>query len=145
MKRIIFRGAGVAIVTPFNENGINFDELGKQQFENCLIIIDEIMLLCDSRDWKNYSAHLRDWFALHGHYRCDVLAASQSYSDCDIRIRNHAERLLFVERKGGHWSRVSPIVKGWAVDTKITESYKLAPPIACRYINRKPLYHRLPG
>ena len=29
MKRLIFKGAGVAIVTPFNEDGINFDELGK--------------------------------------------------------------------------------------------------------------------
>jgi len=29
MKKTIFKGAGVAIVTPFNEKGINFDELGR--------------------------------------------------------------------------------------------------------------------
>ena len=29
MKKIIFKGAGVAIVTPFNEKGINFSELGR--------------------------------------------------------------------------------------------------------------------
>ncbi len=29
MKRLIFKGAGVAIVTPFTENGINFPELGR--------------------------------------------------------------------------------------------------------------------
>ena len=29
MKKEIFRGAGVAIVTPLNENGIDFDELAK--------------------------------------------------------------------------------------------------------------------
>lgn len=29
MKDIIFKGAGVAIVTPFDENGINFEELGR--------------------------------------------------------------------------------------------------------------------
>ena len=37
MKRLIFKGAGVAIVTPFDEDGINFDELGKlidYQIEN---------------------------------------------------------------------------------------------------------------
>ncbi len=37
MKRIVFRGAGVAIVTPFDEDGINFAELGKlidYQIEN---------------------------------------------------------------------------------------------------------------
>jgi len=37
LKRLIFKGAGVAIVTPFNDDGINFDELGKlidYQIEN---------------------------------------------------------------------------------------------------------------
>lgn len=29
MKDIIFKGAGVAIVTPFDENGVNFEELGR--------------------------------------------------------------------------------------------------------------------
>ena len=29
MKKIIFKGCGTAIITPFNENGINFDELKK--------------------------------------------------------------------------------------------------------------------
>ncbi len=29
MKRLIFKGAGVAIITPFTEDGINFSELGR--------------------------------------------------------------------------------------------------------------------
>lgn len=29
MKKLLFRGAGIAIITPFTENGINFDELGR--------------------------------------------------------------------------------------------------------------------
>lgn len=29
MKKPLFRGAGIAIITPFTENGINFDELGR--------------------------------------------------------------------------------------------------------------------
>ena len=29
MKKLTFKGACVAIVTPFNETGINFDELGR--------------------------------------------------------------------------------------------------------------------
>ena len=51
------------------------------------------MLLCDSRDWKNYSKPLRDFMALHGHYCCDIVAASQSYSDCD---ENPKPRRAFV-------------------------------------------------
>ncbi len=37
MKKTIFRGAGVAIITPYTEDGINFDELGRiidDQIEN---------------------------------------------------------------------------------------------------------------
>ena len=29
MKKLIFKGAGVAIVTPFTEDGINFPEFGR--------------------------------------------------------------------------------------------------------------------
>ena len=29
MKKTIFQGAGVAIITPFTEDGINFEELGR--------------------------------------------------------------------------------------------------------------------
>ena len=29
MKEVIFKGAGVAVITPFTENGINFEELGR--------------------------------------------------------------------------------------------------------------------
>ena len=29
MKKIIFKGCGTAIATPFNENKVNFEEFGK--------------------------------------------------------------------------------------------------------------------
>ena len=29
MKKIIFKGCGTAIVTPFTENGVNFEEFGR--------------------------------------------------------------------------------------------------------------------
>ena len=29
MKKTVFKGSGVAIVTPFNEKGIDFDKLGE--------------------------------------------------------------------------------------------------------------------
>ena len=29
MKKTVFTGSGVAIITPFTENGVNYDELGR--------------------------------------------------------------------------------------------------------------------
>ena len=37
MKEILFKGCGTAIITPFTENGVNFEEFGKMidfQIEN---------------------------------------------------------------------------------------------------------------
>ena len=37
MKKIIFKGCGTAIITPFTEDGVNFEEFGKMiefQIEN---------------------------------------------------------------------------------------------------------------
>lgn len=118
---------------------LDFDQLGKVEFRDCLIIIDEIMLLCDSRNWKEYGAELRDFMALHGHYRCDILAASQGWKDCDLRIRNLAERLLYIQRLGP-FSRVSPIRKGWHIEETIDESYILGCPLACKFLFRPLLY-----
>lgn len=118
---------------------LDFDKLGIEEFRNCLILVDEIMLLCDSREWKNYSKRLRDFMALHGHYKCDFVAASQGYEDCDKRIRQLALEYLYIEKKGG-LTKVSPIRSGFDINGKITEGYTLAPPVACSYVRRKKYY-----
>lgn len=118
---------------------LDFDSLGVYDFSDSLIIIDEIMLLCDSRDWKNFRANLRDFLALHGHYRCDIIYCSQGYQDTDLRIRNLTERIFYIEKKGA-WTRVRPIDKGWSFDEQIREGYDLAPPLGSTWIYRKKYY-----
>ena len=104
-----------------------------------MIIIDEIMLLCDSRDWKNFRHDLRNFLALHGHYRCDIVYCSQGYQDTDLRIRNLTERMFYIE-KSGSFTVVRPIDKGWSIDEQIREGYKLAPKLGCSWIYRKKYY-----
>lgn len=119
---------------------LDFDSLGVYDFSDSLIIIDEIMLVCDSRDWKNFRASLRNFLALHGHYRCDIIYCSQGYQDTDLRIRNLTERIFYIEKRG-NWTRVRPIDKGWSIDEQIKEGYSLAPPLGSTWIWRK-LYYR---
>ena len=118
---------------------LNFDDLGKYDFSNSLILIDEIMLVCDSRDYKNFPHDLRDFLALHGHYRCDLVYCSQGYMDTDKRIRNLTERMFYIE-KFGAYTRVRPIDKGFKIDEQINEGYYLAPPLSATYIRRKKYY-----
>ena len=78
----------------------DFDDLGRLMFENCLILIDEISLFADSRNWKEFGENLKTFFAMHGHYGCDVLYCSQSM-DCDKKIRDRRKR---VQDRGGAFS-----------------------------------------
>lgn len=118
---------------------LNFDDLGVYDFSESLILIDEIMLVCDSRDYKNFRSDLRDFLALHGHYKCDIVYCSQGYMDTDKRIRNLTERMFYLE-KFGQFSRVRPIDKGFKIDEQINEGYYLAPPLSATYLYRKRYY-----
>lgn len=118
---------------------LDFDDLGRYQIENALILVDEISLCCDARNYKEFKQHTKEFFALHGHYRTDVCYFSQGWEDTDKRIRNLTETLLYVDRWGA-WSRVRPIHKSWSIDGSITEGFTLAPPLASSWIFRRLYY-----
>ena len=119
---------------------LDFDKLGEEDFTNSLILIDEIMLLCDSRDWKNFPIRLRNFLALHGHGKTDIIYCSQGYKDTDIRFRNLTENIFYIQRSG-NWSKIAPIAKSWRIDQDIEEGYTLSPPIGCTWIYQ-PLYRK---
>lgn len=118
---------------------LDFDALGRYKVENALILIDEISLVCDSRDYKNFKSYTKEFFALSGHFRCDICYFSQGWEDTDKRIRNLTAVLLYVDKFCG-WSRVRPIHKSWSIDGSITEGFQLAPPLASSWIWRKSYY-----
>ena len=66
---------------------LNPSDIGSADFSNCLLLIDEIMLLYDSRDWKSFSEKVKTFMALHRHYGCDIIWCSQRFNDCDVKIR----------------------------------------------------------
>lgn len=118
---------------------LNPRELGKYDFSRSLVIIDEISLCLDGREWKNFSNDLKQFFALCRHYKTDIIYASQSYDHADKRIRDITSVLLSCDRRGS-WTLVRPIHKQWSVDGAITEGYTLAPPLSSLWLRRKPFY-----
>ena len=78
---------------------LDFQTLGKHNYCDCTLLIDEISLICDSRDWKNFNSDLRYFFTNHGHYNVDVWYCSQWFTDCDVKIRRMTEQLYYIERK----------------------------------------------
>ncbi len=78
---------------------INGTDLGKYQFNNALVILDEASLVADSRDHKSFSFEMKSFFLLHRHFRCDVILFTQCWDGVDKRIRVITDRCFYI-RKG---------------------------------------------
>lgn len=118
---------------------LDCSQLGKIEIKKSLLLIDEISLIFDSREYKNFPKHCKEFFALHGHWENDIIYASQGFEDCDKRIRNMTDTLLYVDR-AGRFSRVRPIRKEWSIDGSIVEGYTLCPPLSSRWLYRPKYY-----
>lgn len=65
--------------------------------EPSVILCDEINLLWDNRNFKNFSSDLQKYFRLQRHYRHIFIGFSQTF-DCDKKIRDLADELLICKR-----------------------------------------------
>ena len=67
---------------------LTWDDLGKYRFENSLILIDEITLLADNRDFKTFPKDILEFFVLHRHMGLDIVYATQNFENVDKKIRD---------------------------------------------------------
>ena len=75
------------------------EEIGHYELPwHSLLVIDEIGMIWDNRDFKNFSSAVRDWFKLQRHRGVKVICASQSF-DVDKKIRDLADDMFLLEKK----------------------------------------------
>lgn len=121
----------------------DYKDLGKYNFENCLILFDEAGLEADSRKFKSFDDDAKYFFTNHGHYGVDIIIASQGFDDVDKKIRNCTAEYYYV-RKVLWWTAVLPIKQILTVDEmthQIVTGYKLRGLIWGRFIFR-PFYYK---
>lgn len=75
---------------------LDFSALGKVLLEDSLVLIDEITLVADSRDFKQFSKSTKQFFLEHRKYGCDVIYFTQHYDNVDKKIRDVSYDLFFV-------------------------------------------------
>lgn len=75
---------------------LKWEYLGTFLIENSLILIDEITLFADSRDFKQFPFAIKQFFILHRHYGCDIIYFTQHYNNVDKKIRDLTFDLYFV-------------------------------------------------
>lgn len=73
-------------------------DLGKHMLENCVLIIDEGGLVFNNRDFAKFSKSNLEFFKLHRHYNTEIHIFSQGINDCDIKIRQLAQKIFYIER-----------------------------------------------
>ena len=122
---------------------LNFDLLGISEYSDCLILIDEISLLADSRNFKTFSDNCKLFFTMHRHWNVDIIWCGQSYLDCDVKIRRITEQLMFIEARPFGYSCVTPIFPCLGLDDfgHIVENYTTKGFFSRKYIKRKKYYY----
>lgn len=121
---------------------LDFERLGHDDYKNCLILIDEIMMLADSRNFKTFGDNLKFFFSMHRHFNIDLVYASQCYDDVDKKIRGITDRLYYVDDFAFNYMRVRQIVSYFNVGGgRISEGYEYAPRLMNLYIRRSKYYN----
>lgn len=120
---------------------LDFDLLGKVRFEKCLILIDEIMMFCDSRNFKTFSDELKFFFSQHRKFEIDIVYASQAYDDVDKKIRNLTDSYYYICRWMFHYSVVKPIRASFRVaDGRIQQGFEYASNFEYFFFDRRKYY-----
>lgn len=79
---------------------IDYKDLGNYIISDTLILLDEITLDADSRDFKQFDKAHKMFFLLHRHFNCDVIYFTQMYDNVDKKIRDITTNLYFVRKIG---------------------------------------------
>lgn len=96
------KGWTVYCSEPINVPGVRYfdiTDVGKRVFDsNSLVLIDEVGMVWDNRNFKTFPSEVRDWFKLQRHYKCKVYLFSQSF-DIDKKLRDLTDGLYLCSTK----------------------------------------------
>lgn len=70
---------------------------------NSLLLLDEVGMVWDNRDFKNFKTPVRDFFKLQRHYKVLVYMASQTW-DVDKKIRDLTDGMMLCTQLFSLWS-----------------------------------------
>lgn len=84
------------IYTPFSQQ-FDVQLIGEYVFpERSVVLIDEVGMIWDNRNFKQFRTDVRDYFKLQRHYKNTVYLFSQSF-DVDIKLRNLTDHMYLVK------------------------------------------------
>lgn len=108
--------------------------VGRRNFpEHSIVFIDEVGMIWDNRQYKNFSNDVRDWFKLQRHNKVTVYLFSQSF-DVDVKLRNLTDYMYLVVNHFGVLSVAKKIKRGIVIvnpdgqsEARIADSLEFEP------------------
>lgn len=100
------------------------EKLGKFVFDKSkdnLLLIDEVSILYNNRNYKTFSKELITFFKKHRHQHVKIIMASQDYADMDKVIRKLCTRYYILDRFCGLWVRGRRVKKNIALTQAMGE------------------------
>ena len=90
---------------------IDYKDIGYKNIPpNSLLLIDEVGMLYDNRNFKEFKPAVRDWFKLQRHYKVRVYMFSQSF-DVDKKLRDLTDDMYLVKNIGRVFSYAKRILR----------------------------------
>ena len=112
------------------------EDFGKYQFpENSLVLVDEVGLVWDNRNFKSFPEHVKVYFKYQRQYKNVVYLFSQSF-DVDKKIRDLTDHLYFfncfsIARRVTKKITVVHADKSAQGESKIVDDYNIDPLWQC--------------
>ncbi len=120
---------------------LDFERLGYDDYNHCLILVDEIMLLCDSRNFRSFGENLKFFFSQHRKMHVDFIYCSQSYDDVDKKIRGLTQQYFYIKRILPHFATIIPITAFFDVSGgQIKQGFEFAPVLVWEFLWLPKLY-----
>lgn len=89
------------IYTNFECDGcekIEWNDLKKYKFYDSHIILDELILDADNREFKQFDKRIRDFLVYHRHLGNDITYLTQAFDKVDAKIRALTQDLWYIEK-----------------------------------------------
>lgn len=128
------------------------EQVGRCNFpEQSIVLIDEVGMIWDNRQYKNFRTDVRDWFKLQRHNKVTVYLFSQTF-DVDVKLRNLTDAMYLINCHFSVFSVARKIKRGIVIvnpdgqsEARIADSLEFVSPLLSLFGARSLIFTWIPN